>query len=238
MTFTITSPLAALEFLSFPMLGWLVAAALPWLIHRWQRSQHQTTPWAAVELLLNAMQQQAKRVQLQQWLLLAIRTTILLLVIFAAAEPTLRQWAGTGSTQEHLHRIIVVDQSYSMGCKQSGTTRWHRALSRAGQWIEGSDGNAITIIAWAEQTDNLLGRPTFDKSIALAALDDLQLTQTSAELPSVSASNHSSNRPSRRRNAAKSTHIKSYSVPTWGARHGRPTKGNVHCSNRWPSGHR
>ncbi len=180
-----TTTLAALEFLSLPMLGWLVAAALPWLIYRWQQSRHQTTPWAAVELLLNAMQQQARCVQLQQWLLLAVRTAILLLVIFAATEPILRQWAGNGSNQAHLHRIIVVDQSYSMGCKESGTTRWQRARSHARRWIEGSDRNAITLIGWASQTENFFGRPTFDKSIALSALGDLPLTQTSAELPAV-----------------------------------------------------
>ncbi len=177
-----TSPFAALEFASLPMLGWLAAAVLPWLIHRWQRQQHQTTSWAAVELLLRAMQQRARRVQMQQWLLLAVRTAILILVALAIADPALRQWAVGGGGKGLTHQIVIVDQSYSMGCEHSGSSRWQRVQARARQWIESSEGDALTLIGWAEQAENLLGRPTFDKSIALAALDDLQLSQTSADL--------------------------------------------------------
>jgi len=183
MTLPVTSSLAALEFTSLPMLGWLATAALPWLIHRLYRRQHQTTPWAAVELLLSAMRQRARRVQLQQWLLLAVRTAILTLVALAVAEPALRTWAvGAGGTAER-HRIIVVDQSYSMGCQQLGTSRWQRAQAHAHDWIESSSGDALTLIGWSKQAENLIGRPTFDTSVALAALEDLRLTQTSGDLP-------------------------------------------------------
>lgn len=177
-------PLAVLEFASLPMLGWLAAAALPWLIHRLYRRQHRKTPWAAVELLMSAMQQRARRVQLQQWLLIAVRTAILVLVALAVAEPALRQWAvGAGGTAQ-LHRIIVVDQSYSMGCQHQGGSRWQRAVEHAREWIETSDGHALTLIGWSDRAENLMGRPTFDASIALSSLDDLRLTDASADLPS------------------------------------------------------
>jgi len=185
---------AALEFASLPMLGWLVAAALPWLIHRWSRQQHRTTPWAAVELLLSAMQQRARRVQMQQWLLLAVRTAILVLVALAVAEPalrqwTLRQWAVGASGRVQRHRIIVLDQSYSMGSQQKGqqqkTSPWQRAQAVARQSIESSEGDALTLLGWSKQAENLLGRPTFDTSVALAALENLSLSQSSANLPTV-----------------------------------------------------
>jgi len=179
----ITPPfIAALEFASLPMLGWLAAALLPWLIHRLQRRQHETTRWAAVELLLTAMQQRGRTVQFQQWLLLAVRTAILLFVALAAAEPALRQWAvgAGGSTQ--VHRILVVDQSYSMGAESEEVSRWQHALTHARQQIERSSGDALTVIGWAAQAENLVGRPTFDTSVALAALEDLQLSQASVEL--------------------------------------------------------
>ena len=177
------SPLfAALEFTSLPMLGWLVAAALPWLIHRWQRRQHQTTRWAAVELLLSAMQQRARRVQMQQWLLLAVRTAILVLVALAAAEPALRQWAVGAGGRAQVHRILVIDQSYSMGCQEAEATRWERAQAEAKQWIANSDGDALTVIGWARQAENLLGPPTFDTSIALSAIDELSLSDSNCDL--------------------------------------------------------
>ena len=182
MTLPLTFLFAALEFTSLPMLGWLAAAALPWLIHRWQRKHHRATPWAAVELLLSAMRQRARRVQMQQWLLLAVRTAILVLVALAVAEPTLRQWAVGVGGKVRTHRIVVVDQSYSMGCKQLQTSRWQRALAEARRSIETSAGEPITVIGWARQAENLIGRPTFDSSVALAVLEDLRLSESSVEL--------------------------------------------------------
>ena len=179
------SLLALLEFTSLPMLGWLAAAVLPWLIYRWQRLRHQTTSWAAIELLQKAMQHRGQRVRIQQWLLLAIRTLLFLLVAFAVAEPTLRQWANGMDGRRQTHRIVVLDQSYSMGCEQSEASRWQRAQSHARHWVENSESNTFTLIGWAGQAENLLGRPTTKTSTVLAALGDLQLSQESADLPAV-----------------------------------------------------
>ncbi|MGI9428788.1 MAG: BatA domain-containing protein, partial [Bythopirellula sp.] len=177
------SLLAAFEFASLPMLGWLAAAAIPWLIHRWQRGQHQTTSWAAVELLLAAMQRRARRVRLQQWLLLATRTAILALVALAAAEPALRYLAVGASSNGRAHRILVVDQSYSMGCEQQGSSRFQRALAHARGWVESRSGDALTLVGWSGRAENILGRPTFDSAMVMSALSELQLTDARAELP-------------------------------------------------------
>ena len=185
MIFQSQPALAVFEFSSLPMLGWLAAATLPWIIHRLYRRQHRITSWAAVELLLSAMRHRARRVQIQQWLLLAVRTAILVLVALAVAEPALRQLAIGAGGKALIHRIIVVDQSYSMGCRQQESSRWQLAQTQARRLVESSDGGALTLVGWSERAENLLGRPTFDTSVALAAIDDLQLSQTSANLPSV-----------------------------------------------------
>lgn len=178
--------LAALEFGSLSMLGWLAAAVLPWLIHRWSRQQHRTTPWAAVDLLLTAMRQRARRVALQQWLLLAIRTAILVLVALAAAEPTYRQWAVAGSGQATTHHLLVVDQSFSMQFQDTDQTRFAEAKQQAEQIIANSAaGDAFTIIAWGDLPRNLLGRPTFDAGIARSALAELEPTDAHNTLSSL-----------------------------------------------------
>ncbi len=182
MTFPMPTLLAVLEFTSLPMLGWLTAAVLPWIIHRWQRQKHQTTPWAAVELLQKAIRQRGRRVKIQQWLLLAIRTAILALLALAVAVPTVRQWALPGASREATHQIIVLDQSYSMGCMHLGSSRWDRALEKARQAITDSDRNALTLIGWSSEAENLLGRPVRDPSLALSALEGVTLSQTSADL--------------------------------------------------------
>src|SRR4029078_11162778 len=79
--------LFAFGFGNLAMLGWLAAAAAPLLIHLWRRHRYRESPWAWMQFLLAAMRKNARRLQLQQWLLLAVRTLIILLVVLAVAEP-------------------------------------------------------------------------------------------------------------------------------------------------------
>src|ERR1051326_9308722 len=81
------SCLLAFGFGNLAMLGWLAAAAAPILIHLWSRHRYREAPWAAMQFLLAAMQKNARRMQLEQWLLVAIRTLIIVFVVLAVAEP-------------------------------------------------------------------------------------------------------------------------------------------------------
>ena len=167
--------LAALEFGSLSMLGWLAAAAIPWLIHRWFRRKPRTTPWAAVDLLLAALRQRSRRIKLQQWLLLAVRTAILVLVALAAAEPAFRQWAVGAGGLAPIHHIALIDRSYSMAARQGDDTRLELAKSRARRMIEASrTGDAFTILSWSQSTTNVMGRPTTDAALALSAIQSIK----------------------------------------------------------------
>lgn len=180
---------SVLELTSWSMLGWLAAGMLPWLIHRWHRRHHLRTPWAAVDLLLAAVQQRARRIRFQQWLLLVVRTAILLMVAFAATEPVWRQWTLGAGSGAQVHRVLVIDQSYSMRCVHDDMTRFERARAQARRLIQEAD--AATIISWGQESENVIGRPVFDTSLALAALEKLEPTfacvDLKAALDSVSA---------------------------------------------------
>jgi hypothetical protein len=49
------------------------------MIHWWSRRRFQETSWAAMEFLLAALRKNARRLRLEQWLLLAVRMAILAL---------------------------------------------------------------------------------------------------------------------------------------------------------------
>ncbi|HEX6961850.1 MAG TPA: BatA domain-containing protein [Lacipirellula sp.] len=183
MMLTRLTTVAALEFASPWMLGWLAAAALPWLINLWSRRRHVETSWAAVELLLAAVRQRSRRVRLRELLLLALRTSILLLVALAAARPVWRQSAGANVQDERTHHVIVLDRSFSMATQRDGVSRFARAQAAARQIVSNARaGDAFSIIAWEEAADNLLGRPTFDPASVLAAIDSLEPVGTVARL--------------------------------------------------------
>jgi len=174
---------SAIQFSSLAMLGWLAAALLPWLIHRLVRSRHQTTRWAAVEILLTALQQQARRIHFQQWLLLLVRTAIIALVALAVAEPSWQVWSlGVGNSGQG-HLILVLDQSYSMSCQQENQSRFDRAKQQAKQLL--NQGSKITsVIGWSQASQNVIGRPTSDASQARVAIESLEQSQAKADLAS------------------------------------------------------
>src|SRR4029453_10925237 len=98
----------AFGFGNLAMLGWLAAAAAPLLIHLWSRHRFREAPWAAMQFLLAAMRKNARRLQLQQWLLLPVRTLLIVLVVLAVAEPYGVQLLAGGSGAP-AHKIIVLD---------------------------------------------------------------------------------------------------------------------------------
>src|SRR5687767_1380942 len=79
-----TTPAAALATLAG-------AAAVPVVIHLLNRRRYRIVEWAAMRFLLAAQRQNVRRLRLEQWLLLAIRCLVLMLLVAAMASIT--PWA-------------------------------------------------------------------------------------------------------------------------------------------------
>src|SRR5437868_3377407 len=73
------------------------------------------TRWAAMQFLLAAIRKHYRRIRVEQWILLAVRTLVVLLVVLAMATPFLE---GLGAIPvlagQRTHRVIVLDGSLSM----------------------------------------------------------------------------------------------------------------------------
>src|SRR4029450_10706564 len=125
--------LAFWQFGSAWMLGWAAAALLPILIHLGSRRKFREESWAAMEFLLAAMRKNARRIQIEQLLLLAVRTAILMLLALALAEPQLSllsAWTGITSGG-HSHVVLVIDGSYSMDYRKDDKSRFDAARDLA-----------------------------------------------------------------------------------------------------------
>jgi len=96
-----------------PALLWLAPlAAIPIVIHLLNRRRFQKVPWAAMEYLLRALKQNRRRIQMEHWLLLLLRTLAVLLLVSLVSRP---QLTGGGLVDTRTHHIVVVDDSASMG---------------------------------------------------------------------------------------------------------------------------
>ncbi len=175
--------LLAFGFGNLLIFWWLAAAGLPIVIHLWNKRKYREVPWAAVEYLLAALRKNARRIQLEQWLLLAIRTSIILLVVCAMAEPFLESAGMSFSAGQRTHRLIVIDGSYSMGYKPTDKTRFERAKQRAVQIVEESpQGDGFTLILLANPPVVIVGSPAIEPRDFLEEIDNLKMTHGGADL--------------------------------------------------------
>jgi Aerotolerance regulator N-terminal len=78
---------ARLSFSHPAMLGWLVVALVPVLVHLWPRRSVRSVDWAAVDFLRDAIATTRRRLRLRRWSLLAVRILIVVLVVLSAAGP-------------------------------------------------------------------------------------------------------------------------------------------------------
>jgi hypothetical protein len=174
--------LFAFGFTNLAMLGWLAAAAAPLLIHLWSRHRFRESPWAAMQFLLAAMRKNARRLQLQQWLLLALRTLIILLVVLAVAEPYgMRLLAGGGVGPSH--KVIVIDGSYSMAYRPNGNSNFALAKQLAVEMVRASHpGDAFTVILMAASPKLIVASDAFDYAAIASQIEPLVQPQAGADL--------------------------------------------------------
>ena len=89
-----------------------------------------------MRFLLAAIRKNQRRIRIEQWLLLAVRTLIILLVVSAMAKPFLES-LGAVIAGRRVHRVLVLDASLSMGYTAAGTSRFDQAKALAAELVQG-----------------------------------------------------------------------------------------------------
>lgn len=143
---TALTPVFALGFVNVAMLGGLAAASIPILLHLLNRRKFRERRWAAMRFLLAAIKKNQRRIRLEQLLLLAVRTLLILLVVLAMARPFLESYQPIALGQRS-HRVLVLDGSLSMGYTTADTSRFEQAKSLAQRMVKDSRrGDAISVV--------------------------------------------------------------------------------------------
>ena len=110
-----------------PQLLWALPFGLvPIIIYYLMRYRSLKVVWGANYVLELALARLKKRMYLDQFLLLALRTLAALALVVAFARPASysRQAALSGSG---VHHVLLVDASYSMLAGEAGRSRWERS---------------------------------------------------------------------------------------------------------------
>lgn len=170
------------------MLGWLAAAAAPLVIHLLSRRRYQEVPWAAVQYLLAAVRKNSRRIHLENWLILAVRTALVMAVVAAVAEPMIERSGVVAHTGQPTHKILVLDASYSMAYKPTDRTRFDRAKQLAEQIVEErGQGDGFTLVLLADPPQTIVATPSFSPTEFLGEIAATRITHGGADLASTLA---------------------------------------------------
>jgi len=180
------SPIGFWPFSNSWMLLWGMAAAAPILIHLWNRRKFEDVPWAAMEYLMAALQKHARRLRIEQLLLLVVRTAILLFLALAVAEPV-APWMNasdtSGARRKAVHTVIVLDASYSMDYRAKDITRFRAAKNLAARQVRSArQGDAFSLVRMSNAPSAIIEGPAYDPADVLSELEDLVRTDGGADL--------------------------------------------------------
>jgi hypothetical protein len=111
------------------VLAGLAAAAIPILLHLLARREPPTVVFPAVRYLVSTTREHQRRLKLQNWLLLFLRTLLLALLVMAAAGPTAPLRGVAGHAPGAL--VLIVDNSPSSGSMAGGSSQLAQLIAAA-----------------------------------------------------------------------------------------------------------
>ncbi len=176
----------AFGFANLPLLQFGIAAAsLPILIHLLNRRKYREMRWAAMRFLVAALQKNQRRVKVEQWLLLAARTLVILLAVSAMAKPFLESLGAVVLPGQRTHRVIVLDGSMSMAFVSGDQPRFEQAKTLAGQLVrDARRGDVLSVVLMGEPPRVVVGdaSPSANGSEVVKEIDALHRPDGATDL--------------------------------------------------------
>lgn len=174
--------MSGLVFLNSPLLWALGLASIPLIIHLLFRRRFRQIDWAPMKYLKLTIQRNRRRIQIEQLLLLLLRTALVIVLVCMISRPVLNAsgiagWLGGDTRTSH---ILLIDDSLSMGLSSGGKSAFQRAIDLAVQSVEEVGRNDRLTLVRTSRPDSPLLREVdlVDPSESLNLLRSLQPTET------------------------------------------------------------
>ncbi len=163
--------------------GALGCGLIPVVIHLINRRRHRRVPWAAMAFLLAANRRSARRMWIEQWLLLAARVLLIMLLGWTVARPYLPASAFLSAGSQRLHRVIVLDNSGSMNAVASeGQSRFEQAKLFAEQLLASFNArDAVSLVTLGEPAEAVIAHAAYDHRFVREQLASIQPSSRTTE---------------------------------------------------------
>jgi hypothetical protein len=109
----------------------LAAVAVPVIIHLIHKRHSRSIDFPSLMFLRLIDLRMASRQKLRELIILALRIAAIALFAFALTKPILRTRSASASSRTSTTAVVIIDNSYSMGYKESGVTGLERAREKA-----------------------------------------------------------------------------------------------------------
>ena len=154
-----------------PFLLWaLPLISVPVIIHLLRKNKVIEIEWAAMDFLMDAVQEQKKRFKMEDLLLLILRTLLILFLILALARPVTNLVSGSSSEP----KLISLDDSFSMASKIGSQSRFDRAVETANQ-INTSDDGPKALVINSSSPRKLIANFSEDRSLFTETLKQIKV---------------------------------------------------------------
>lgn len=158
----------------------LGCSAIPILVHLIHRRRYTRTPWAAMVFLLAASRRSARRIGLEQALLLLVRIGAIVLLGLSVARPFAPAVGVLPVGTLRRHHIVLLDNSRSMNAQLSGGRSRFAAARQVADELVGSFGSsdAVSIITLGGPATGIIAEPSYDRRFIRERLAAIEQTQS------------------------------------------------------------
>jgi len=169
-----------MTFLNSILLWGGLAVSIPIIIHFLNRRKFKKISWAAMKFVKISVDQNQRRMKLEDLLLLLIRCAIVALLALALARPALTD-SNSAFGAAPVSSVIVMDNSFSMDLKDNdGQKAFDQAREAAKATLDAlPSGSSASFVLASDRAQDVIEVPTFD------------LNQVKDEVARARVSNHS-----------------------------------------------
>ncbi|PCJ60900.1 MAG: hypothetical protein COA79_07515 [Planctomycetota bacterium] len=152
-------------FIHFAFLAGLGLTAIPIIIHILQKNRVKEMEWAAMKFLLEIVEEQNKKIQLEDLLLLILRVLMFIFLVLGIARPIM-SISSAGLLDSNGQIVILMDDSYSMSTREGLETRFDNAKKRAIKLLENQPkGYGVSIVRFNQYSTTLTGGFSVDHEL-------------------------------------------------------------------------
>jgi len=162
----------------------LVSISVPIIIHLLNRRRFERVVWAAMRFVQLAVQQNQRRIQVQDMLLLLLRCLMLLVLAMALSRIACRSGASAGLLgQSSVSAVFVLDNSYSMSCTDGVRSRFDQAKDAIVQVIPTlPSGSSAAVILASDIANAVIPEPTSDLNLVRRVVHEARLSDRGTNL--------------------------------------------------------